>query len=345
MQSEAGQQRQQQRRRLEQHVWLALCCLQPLLVAANSDSDGSQPQPHRIFSDDQLQNFADAVRRDGHVLMPGVLPPAKLTAIRRAFRPVLEARIARAGPDRGPGRYYATPPFVPPFFDPDIFQQPDVLGVVKRLVGGDAVMCQWAADTPHLGSEHQMVHRDAAPLYPELANASDSVEQGGFGFSAEPPATQLAVNIPLVAVLPPAEGKPSNGPFEVANGTHRLSVPAGQRLIESGQLVLRPVYMDLGDVMIRDVRGLHRGTPNLTPEPREMVVIGYSRAWLRRPEVGIRVKRSLFDSLDVEGQSLLRFENVVADAEFGEWPGEGWSPVYDSSALDMSSGASYKADL
>ena len=49
------------------------------------------------------------------------------------------------------------------------------------------------------------------------------------------------------------------------------------------------------------------------------MVIGYSRAWLRRPEVGIRVKRSLFESLDPEGQSLLRFEPVVSDDDVGEW--------------------------
>ncbi len=35
-----------------------------------------------------------------------------------------------------------------------------------------------------------------------------------------------------------------------------------------------------GDVMIRDVRALHRGTPNHTNEPRPMVVIGYSLRWL-----------------------------------------------------------------
>ncbi|MBB5508233.1 hypothetical protein HDG35_004514 [Paraburkholderia sp. JPY681] len=32
--------------------------------------------------------------------------------------------------------------------------------------------------------------------------------------------------------------------------------------------------MELGDVMIRDVRALHRGTPNRTEAPRPMVVIG-----------------------------------------------------------------------
>ena len=167
---------------------------------------------------------SETVRTDGAVLLKGLLEPERLRNIRRAYRPVLTARIDRAGPDRGPERYYATPPFVPPFFDPKIFQQPDILGIVRRLVGEEPVMCQWAADTPLPGSEYQevpppkvslapchlsdpatylreQVHRDAAPLYPDHPE-----------FPA-PPATQLAVNFPLVDVLPPdGSNGPSNGP-------------------------------------------------------------------------------------------------------------------------------------
>jgi hypothetical protein len=39
-----------------------------------------------------------------------------------------------------------------------------------------------------------------------------------------------------------------------------------QALIAEGNLDLRPVYMALGDVLVRDVRGLHRGTPVRTYE-------------------------------------------------------------------------------
>ena len=235
-----------------------LLLLPPLLLLLPARETTALP---RTLTDDGLDAAADAVRRDGFVILQGVLPPAKLTRIRQAFGPVLAARLARAGPDRGPGRYYATPPFVPPFFDPEIFQHPDILGVVQRLVGNDAVMCQWAADTPHFGSKFQDIHRDAAPLFPEAG-------------IPEPPVTQLAVNFPLVAVLPPTDSRPSNGPFEMANATQLLSVAEGQALIDSGSVELKPAYMELGDVMVRDVRGLHRGTPNLTPEPREMVTPG-----------------------------------------------------------------------
>ena len=78
-----------------------------------------------------------------------------------------------------------------------------------------------------------------------------------------------------------------------------------------------------------------------------MIVIGYSRAWLRRPEVGIEIRRSDYEALDTEGQSLLRYERIVDDDQFTgrlQPPfGEGWSPIYDSAALEKASGASYKS--
>jgi hypothetical protein len=170
------------------------------------------------------------------------------------------------------------------------------------------------------------VHRDAAPLYPEAGNFP------------EPPVTQLAINFPLVDVIPSAD----NGPTEIANGTHLLSVEQGKQLNASAEIgeLLEPVWMDLGDLIIRDVRGLHRGTPNNADEPREMVVMGYSRAWLRRPEVGLRMKESLFNELDNEGQMLLRFEEKVPDAE---WEGNKYSgrEKYDSATLQKTSGSSY----
>jgi hypothetical protein len=69
--------------------------------------------------------------------------------------------------------------------------------------------------------------------------------------------------------------------------------------------------MRLGDVMLRDVRGLHRGTPNLTGTPRPMVVIGYSRSWYFRPEVRIEVPRDTFANLPARARRLLRYNPQV----------------------------------
>ena len=43
--------------------------------------------------------------------------------------------------------------------------------------------------------------------------------------------------------------------------------------------------------------GLHRGTPNRSDFARPMVVIGYSRKWLHRPEVSIQIPRRVFAGL------------------------------------------------
>jgi len=157
------------------------------------------------------------------------------------------------------------------------------------------VMCQLATDTPLVGSEMQEVHRDSPGLFPD--------------WDRETPPYQLAVNFPLVDVI--AE----NGPTEIARGTHLLSKADAQARLARGEAVLEPVLMQLGDVMIRDVRHLHRGTPNRTPEPRPMVVVGFSRKWLRRPEVSVRVPQSTWEMLSSAQRGLLRFEPVVPDAQ------------------------------
>jgi ectoine hydroxylase-related dioxygenase (phytanoyl-CoA dioxygenase family) len=158
-----------------------------------------------------------------------------------------------------------------PFADEEIFCDPDVLAIVENLVGQDFTMAQLATDTPLRGSDYQILHRDTPPLFPEL--------------NAETPSFQLAVNFPLVDVTE------ENGPFETTYGTHLMTKEEAMRRIEAGEIKLEKLMMKLGDLMIRDVRAIHRGTPNRTDEPRPMCVIGYSRRWLFRPEVSIRIPR------------------------------------------------------
>jgi hypothetical protein len=247
------------------------------------------------YSATEIRSFAAAVRRDGFCVLRRQFDPNLLSRWRAAFQPLLDAHVAREGhlQNRGPARYYVTLPFSAPFADPRVYEDEDLLGVCAELVGADMVMCQLATDTPLRGSDYQDVHRDALPLFPETGQ--------------ETPPFQLAVNFPLVDVVP------ENGPFEVARGTHMLTKEEGLRRLDAGEISLEPILMNLGDVMIRDVRGLHRGTPNRTNVPRPMVVIGYSRRWLFRPEVSIRIPRAALDALSPRARQLLRFNPVVDD--------------------------------
>jgi Phytanoyl-CoA dioxygenase (PhyH) len=260
------------------------------------------------YDEGGIGRLAGEVLADGFCVLRGQFDRGMIDAWREAFAPLLEAHVAREGhlQNRGPARYYVTLPFVAPFADPRVYEDEDVLAVCRRLVGEDMTMCQLATDTPLLGSDYQDTHRDAPPLFPE--------------WGRETPPFQLAVNFPLVDVTE------ENGPFEVARGTHLMSKEEGLRRIESGESRLEPLLLAAGDVMIRDVRGLHRGTPNRTRTPRPMVVVGYSRRWLFRPEVAVRIPRATYETLSERARFLLRFNPVV------ERPDDGATEVYQSFA-------------
>ncbi len=247
------------------------------------------------YTDEQLDELAERFNADGFLTLEGHLNTELLRAWKAAFQPLFDAHMEREGhtQNRGANRHYVTLPFVAPFADPAIFEDPDILGIVERVAGKNPVMCQLASDTPVRGSDYQPIHRDTPPLFPEI------------GF--EPPSYQLAVNFPLIDVTP------EHGPVEIARGTHRLPRAEGEAILARGEVQLEPHPMKLGDVMIRDVRGLHRGTPNRTDEPRPMVVIGFSRNWLNRPEVSIAVPRDELAKLSDRAKKLLRTNPIVAD--------------------------------
>lgn len=245
------------------------------------------------YSHSEIAAMAEDVKRDGFCVLRNHFDPALIAHWNQSFLPLLHDHIRREGAlkNRGAHRYYVTLPFEKMWADPAIYEDPDVLAICEHLVGPDMVMCQLATDTPLKGSEYQDIHRDAPPLFPEL--------------KAETPAFQLAVNFPLVDVTL------ENGPFEVVRGTHVLTKEEGMMQLESGAAKIEPVLLKAGDVMVRDVRGLHRGTPNRTDVPRPMAVIGYSRRWLFRPEVQIQIPRAEHAKLSEKGRSLLRFNPVV----------------------------------
>lgn len=257
---------------------------------------------------EQAKAHADEVRATSVTILRGLIPVETIDAWNRAFQPLLAAAIEREkdDPNRGPERYYVTLPFEDRWADPAIIDNDAVMAVVEELVGADGVMCQLATDTPLLGSDYQDLHRDTQLLFPESG--------------AETPPYQLAVNFPLVDVTD------ENGPMEWAAGTHMTSKADGMRMIETGEAPLQKAYMSRGDVMIRDVRHIHRGTPNRSLTPRPMVVIGYSRRWLHRPEVQIRVPRKALDGLPARAQRWLRF-----------------NPVFENTAEAVKAEESYRA--
>lgn len=171
---------------------------------------------------------------------------------------------------REQARYYLTLPWRSPFAHAEIFANPLIPGVLDRVFAQKYVMVQLGADVPLQGSAYQDIHRDYRPLF------SDKVVT---------PLYALAVNFPLVDVTE------ENGPFQMERGTHVLPREEGLAKVQAGEIPMGSFQMQLGNAMIRSPPALHRGTPNLTPQPRPMVVMGYVMHWLYTSSVDLGANR------------------------------------------------------
>lgn len=249
-------------------------------------------------ADENISALVQEANRDGFCVLKDFIPKEKILQWREACLPLLQRQMELEGPatSRGSARYYVTIPFIAPFNDTSIYASPVLLAIVEKLAGKDFVMCQLASDTPVHGSDYQGIHRDCPPLFPE--------------WGKETPMFQLAVNFPLVDVTK------ENGPLEIIRGTHMMSRDEGMAKYNAGELKLETIEMKMGDVLIRDVRTLHRGTPNHTKTPRPMVVIGYSRSWLYRPEVNIQILREEHEKLTDKARHMLRHNPIVDKLDF-----------------------------
>jgi hypothetical protein len=259
-----------------------------------------------------LDGLIDTVRRDGFCILKGHFSQDLIREWRQSFEPLMDERISNgSASERGPNRYYISLPFTRPFADPAVYEDADILAILDRLTGGDLVMPELATDTPLQDSDYQVIHRDhslRSPDLPELA-ASDPF--------------QFAVNFPLVDVTV------ENGPFEIVRGTHIVDDDTAAEMIRSGdaESELEPLLMAAGDVMVRDVRGLHRGTPNRTSAPRTMVVVGYNRSGHKRPQLKINVPRDEWEKLSDRGRELLRLNPIVNSLDEADFT-EAYSNLY-----------------
>lgn len=238
-----------------------------------------------------LDQLAEQLNRDGICVIRGLFDRPLMEAWVDAFDALFQQR--RQYPNgvapRGKARGYVTLPWEAPFADPAVFANPTILSILDRVFYQEYKLVQLAADIPMQGSDYQDIHRDFRPLF------SDQIVT---------PLYALAVNFPLVDVTA------DNGPFEMARGTHVMPREEALVKVRAGEIPMEQFHLQLGDVMIRSPLALHRGTPNRTPQPRPMIVMGYVMHWLHTHIVDLTLPRHYYESLSPQLQQLLRC-NVV----------------------------------
>jgi ectoine hydroxylase-related dioxygenase (phytanoyl-CoA dioxygenase family) len=203
---------------------------------------------------------------------------------------VLLAYVERQEANRGVRRHFFPMPFEPPCFAPEFFFDDTILSIVRGAMDERVVADHWGCDVPLDGSGYQNVHVDfARPLFGESPDLLL-------------PPYMLMVSFGLSRI-----GK-ENGPIEIAAGTHRLPRAEAMRAVDAGEIQLRPIELEAGDVLIRHPWTLHRGTPNTTPTPRALVTIRYVRRWYADDSREVNaIPGPIWNALTLEQQRVMRF--------------------------------------
>jgi ectoine hydroxylase-related dioxygenase (phytanoyl-CoA dioxygenase family) len=235
---------------------------------------------------------AAELRENGFCVLSGCFAESLIHACRESFWPVLRHYLKShfEEPNRGAHRHFLPMPFDPPCFAPEFFFDPTVLSIVHGAMDDRVVADQWGCDVPLRGSEHQGAHLDyQRPLFAEAPDL-------------QLPTYMLVVSFGLISITP------ADGPIEIAPGTHRIPRVDALRAVESGQIQMQSVPLNVGDVLIRHPWALHRGAPNTTDTPRALATIRYVRRWYADHSREVNpIPRSVWQSLTAEQQNMMRF--------------------------------------
>ena len=233
---------------------------------------------------------AQQIRDIGYCILRRHFPIDAIDACRLGFDTIARSHLEKHGetPNRGPNRHYISLPIQPPLYHPAFFDDEHILAIVSEILGDNILIDQFASDTPFKDSLHQEIHSDLRPIFQEDPDLP------------HPPAL-LAINWPFIDVTL------EHGPFQIAGGTHKLPKTETIARIEAGEISLKSLPMEVGDVLIRDPRCLHRGSPNVTDTPRPVAVISFLRSWYTRERVDAHpISQSVWDTLSNREKQLMR---------------------------------------
>ena len=216
-----------------------------------------------------LKQAIDAIREEGYIILGNIVPHEYLDCLNERMTQD-SYKIIDSNSDRWEGRrtighlQQGAPPFVPYIF-PDVVANPIVEHVSITLLGEGAFNGFYNGNTNTPGSTQQSLHMDTGHLWPNL-NPSH-------------PAASVVVNIPMIDVTE------ERGAIELWPGTHLVGDVPLDEVAEEAQRKVRPPVRGItekGDILMRDMRLWHRGTPNLSNKHRHMIALVHYASWLHR---------------------------------------------------------------
>ena len=155
-----------------------------------------------VLSDGHLREAVGAIRRDGFVILNGVVAHGHLDVLREQMAVDMDLILKAEGVPHNfvKGNVQQDPPPFAPFVFRDVVANPWAVQVTKAVLGAGVFNRSCSGNTNVPGSLLQPVHVDERQLWPNLEVAH--------------PAAQLAVNIALDEVTE------ENGSIELWPGSH-----------------------------------------------------------------------------------------------------------------------------
>lgn len=223
------------------------------------------------LTETHLAQAIKAIQEDGFVVLADVIDHDHLDIVRErmledSLKLIKAEKWGGAGQLKG-HLQQGPPPFAPYVFR-DIVANPFAIQVTTAILGEGVYNRFYNGNTNCPGSETQPLHRDGAPLWPNLPIAH--------------PASTLIVNIS------PLDVSPANGGTELWPGTH-LETTVGGRVGADSEAKRREISPPVqatarkGSLLIRDCRLWHRGVPNGSDTIRHMIALMHNVNWLHRP--------------------------------------------------------------
>ncbi len=245
------------------------------------------------FEEVRLTQVTAAIREDGFAVIGGVVDHAHLDTLRnRMEEDLLKIRALSVVPHNFVwGNIQQDPPPYADFIFRDVVANPFVCQVTSTVLGPGAYINGISGNTNVPESQLQPVHVDEGQLWPDLETAH--------------PAARLVVNVAL------DDTTEENGAIELWPGTHLEvrkvkgeDIRVSEEALEARRSTVPPILGSTkrGDVLVRDMRLWHRGTPNSSDASRFMIAMVHNVAWLKRAS-GCRLDRacaSVFEGCAIE---------------------------------------------
>ena len=230
------------------------------------------------MSEEKVGQAVDAIREQGYVVVEDIVDHAHLDVLKGRMDEDAERKIRCqhwGGAGRQPGHLQHKPPPFAPYVFEDVVANPFVLQVTQSVLGDGLFNRFYSGNTNCPGSGTQPLHVDHVPLWR--------------GLEKPHPAYNLVVNIS------PEDTTEDNGAVEIWPGTHWMTVEPADRsvpgdrfpkdVIEKRRSEVPPTRgsSKKGSALIRDIRLWHRGVPNPSDSPRNMIALIHSIHWYQNP--------------------------------------------------------------